>query len=71
MLGSQASLNIFLFQGSITNPGDGVVVARAVLTTLIACCIGGGVVLFIFKLHPNGVWSLTKVINYFLIVSGP
>ncbi|XP_023345641.1 putative ammonium transporter 1 [Eurytemora carolleeae] len=57
-------------KGSITNPGDGVVVARAVLTTLIACCIGGGVVLFIYKLHPDGVWSLTKVITYFLMVSG-
>ena len=71
MLGFQASLNIFMFQGSITNPGDGVVVARAMLITLIAGCVGGGVVLFIYKLHPDGVWSLTKVINYFMNVSGP
>ncbi|XP_023348852.1 putative ammonium transporter 1 [Eurytemora carolleeae] len=54
-------------KGSITNPGDGVVVARAVLTTLIACCIGGGVVLFIYKLHPDGVWSLSKMINGSLV----
>ena len=51
----------FKCQGSISNPNDGQVVARAALSTLIACCVGGGVVLFIAKALPGGHWSLSKV----------
>ena len=45
---------------AISKPGDGAVVARAALITIIACCSGGGVVLFIHKLL-DGAWSYKKV----------
>ncbi|XP_023320854.1 putative ammonium transporter 1 [Eurytemora carolleeae] len=54
-------------QGSISNAEDGDIVAHAVLSTLIACCVGGGVVLFIVKLTPGGSWSLNKMMNGSLI----
>ncbi|XP_023320857.1 putative ammonium transporter 1 isoform X2 [Eurytemora carolleeae] len=49
-------------EGSITNPGDGVAVARSVLNTIISCCIAGQLVLIINRLI-TGYWSLTKMIN--------
>ena len=46
------------------NSGDGEAVGTAVVATLIACGTGGLVVLFIWKLLPQGrVWSLAKFIN--------
>jgi len=54
-------------QASITSPGDGEIVAKAVVNTLVACCFSGTTVLFVHKLIPGGKWSLLKVINGCLI----
>ena len=50
-------------QASISAPGDGGVVAKAVLNTLVSCCTGGTVVLFVNKFLPGGKWSIVKLIN--------
>jgi len=50
-------------QASISAPGDGGVVAKAVLNTLVACCTAGTVVLFVNKALPGGKWSIVKLIN--------
>eukprot|EP00094_Tigriopus_californicus_P008471 TCALIF_08163-PB protein Name:"Similar to amt-1 Putative ammonium transporter 1 (Caenorhabditis elegans)" AED:0.16 eAED:0.16 QI:0/0.33/0.28/0.85/0.83/0.85/7/44/401 len=50
-------------QGSISQYGDGEVVGRAVMSTLISCGTGGAMVLFLYKFLGGGTWSLTKIIN--------
>jgi ammonia channel protein AmtB len=50
-------------KASISGPGDGSIVARAVVNTLIGCCTSGTVVLFVNKLMPGGKWSIVKLIN--------
>ena len=50
-------------KASISAPGDGRVVARAVVNTLVGCCTAGTVVLFVNKLLPGGKWSIIKLIN--------
>ena len=50
-------------QASISGPGDGSIVARAVVNTLVACCTAGTVVLFVNKILPGGKWSIVKLIN--------
>ena len=54
-------------QASITSPGDGEAVSRAVVNTLVSCCVAGTTVLFLNKVVPGGKWSLLKVINGCLI----
>ena len=56
---------LFLFppKASISQPGDGIIVSRAVANTLIACGSGGIVVLFIIKMIPGGKWSIIQLIN--------
>ena len=53
-------------KASINGPGDGGIVARAVVNTLIGCCTFGTMVLFVNKLMPGGKWSIVKLINGFL-----
>ena len=50
-------------QASISKPGDGEAIGRAVQATFISCGTGGATVLFLFKLVVNGTWSLTQIIN--------
>ena len=50
-------------QLSVSNRGDSVVIARAVVNTLIGCCMGGFVVLLLNKILPKGKWSIVKLIN--------
>ena len=50
-------------QAAISSPGDGLAVARAVVSTLVAAACGGLVVLFLIKMLPGGKWSLLKLIN--------
>ena len=54
-------------QASLSQPGDGGVVARAVVNTLVACCTAGTTVLFLVKLLPGGKWSVVKLINGCLV----
>ena len=54
-------------QASITAPGDGIAVSKAVVNTLVACCVAGTTVLFLHKIIPGGKWSLLKIINGCLI----
>ena len=54
-------------QASITSAGDGEAVSRAVVNTLVSCCVAGTTVLFLNKVVPGGKWSLLKVINGCLI----
>ena len=58
-------LTVFM-KASISGPGDGGIVARAVVNTLIGCCTSGTVVLFVNKLMPGGKWSIVKLIKGFL-----
>ncbi|TRY72346.1 hypothetical protein TCAL_08163 [Tigriopus californicus] len=58
-------------QGSISQYGDGEVVGRAVMSTLISCGTGGAMVLFLYKFLGGGTWSLTKIINGCLAGIGP
>ena len=54
-------------QASITAAGDGIAVSKAVVNTLVACCVAGTTVLFLNKILPGGKWSLLKIINGCLI----
>ena len=54
-------------QASITSAGDGEAVSKAVVNTLVSCCMAGTTVLFLNKVVPGGKWSLLKVINGCLI----
>ena len=54
-------------QASLSAAGDGAVVGRAVLNTLLACCTAGTTVLFLVKLLPAGKWSVVKLINGCLV----
>ena len=51
-----------LFQGSISQIGDGEIIGTAAYSTLIGCSSGGATVLFLWKLLPvwGGNWSLGK-----------
>ena len=50
-------------QARITGEGDGEVVARAVVNTLLGCIGGGLAVLFTTKIFRGGKWSLVQLIN--------
>ena len=64
MLYDKDSLVLTVFmKASISGPGDGGIVAWAVVNTLIGCCTSGTVVLFVNKLMPGGKWSIVKLIN--------
>ena len=51
-----------ILQASISGLGEGDVVARAVVNTLIGCCTSDTVVLFVNKMLPGGKWSIVKLI---------
>lgn len=57
----------FAFNGGsrarITGEEDGVVVAKAVVNTLLGCIGGGLAVLFTTKIFRGGKWSLVQLIN--------
>ena len=50
-------------QASISQPGDGEALGRAIQATLVACGTGGSTVLFLFKFIKGGSWSLPQIIN--------
>ena len=50
-------------QASISKPGDGEAIGRAILATLVACGTGGSTVLLLYKLVIGGSWSLSQIIN--------
>ena len=50
-------------QASISQPGDGEAVGRAILATLVACGTGGSTVLILYKFVIGGSWSLSQIIN--------
>ena len=50
-------------QGSISRPGDGAVVALAVVNTVLGACSGGLTVLFFYKLVLGQPWSFLMTLN--------
>ena len=50
-------------QGSVSRPGDGDAIGRAILATMVACGSSGMVVLLINKFFVGGTWSLPAIIN--------
>ena len=50
-------------QGSISRPGDGDAVGRAILATMVACGSSGMVVLLANKFFVGGTWSLPAIVN--------
>merc|ERR1719384_1464492 len=50
-------------QGSISRPGDGDAVGRAILATMVACGSSGMVVLLTNKFLVGGTWSLPAIVN--------
>ena len=50
-------------QASISQPGDGEAVGRAIQATLVACGTGGSTVLLLYKFVVGGTWSLSQIIN--------
>ena len=50
-------------QGSVSRPGDGDAIGRAILATMVACGSSGMVVLLTNKFFVGGTWSLPAIIN--------
>ena len=50
-------------QASISKPGDGEAIGRAIQSTLVACGTGGSTVLILYKFVIGGTWSLPQIIN--------